>query len=131
MDEARPLLSALSTRHPDSLPLMPLIRKAFTMRVHPDTHAEYEARHRPIWPELEQTLRDHGVRDYSIFLDAGTDTLFAYAEIEDESQWEAIAETEVCQRWWASMKPLMPTHPDNRPVSSPLREVFRLGEDKH
>lgn len=105
---------------------MASLRKAFMMHVHPDMHAEYERRHRPIWPELEVTLREHGVINYSIFLDEETDTLFAYAEIESEERWEAIAQTEICQRWWASMKELMPSNPDNSPVSSPLREVFHI-----
>ena len=37
-----------------------MIRKAFIMHVNPDQHAEYERRHRPIWPELEATLKKHG-----------------------------------------------------------------------
>ncbi|MFT4637329.1 MAG: L-rhamnose mutarotase [Verrucomicrobiales bacterium] len=105
---------------------MALIRKAFKMAVHPDKHAEYEQRHRPIWSELEATLKEHGVHSYSIFLDEETHTLFAYAEIESEECWQAIAQTEVCQRWWASMKELMPYNPDSSPVATPLREVFRL-----
>ena len=105
---------------------MALIRKAFKMTVHPDKHTEYEQRHRPIWPELEATLKEHGVQFYAIFLDEETHTLFAYAEIESEERWQAIARTEVCQRWWASMRELMPSNPDNSPVSTPLREVFRL-----
>ncbi|MBL9170122.1 MAG: L-rhamnose mutarotase [Verrucomicrobiales bacterium] len=105
-----------------------MIRKAFKMFVHPDQHAEYERRHRPIWPELEAVLRQHGVRSYSIFIDSTTNELFAYAEIEDESRWEQIAATEVCQRWWKSMSSLMESHPDHRPKSVELREVFRLGD---
>ncbi|MEZ5324691.1 MAG: L-rhamnose mutarotase [Verrucomicrobiales bacterium] len=103
-------------------------RVAFKMQVHPDKHTEYEHRHNPIWPELEQTLKDHGVRTYSIFLDEETHALFAYAEIESEERWNAIAETDVCQRWWLSMKELMPANADNSPVSSPLREVFHIAE---
>lgn len=106
---------------------MKTLRKAFKMRVYPDKHVEYERRHHPIWPELEETLKAHGVRHYCIFLDEETHTLFAYAEIESEERWEAIAQTEICQRWWASMKDLMPSNADNSPVSTPLREVFRLG----
>ena len=45
-----------------------MIRRAFVMQVRPDRHEEYRARHNPIWPELEQTLADHGVRSYSISL---------------------------------------------------------------
>jgi L-rhamnose mutarotase len=105
---------------------MNLLRKAFVMRVHPDQHAEYERRHNPIWPELEQTLKAHGVHNYSIFLNAETNQLFAYAEIESEAQWTAIAATDACQRWWQHMQGVMPSHPDHSPQSSPLREVFHL-----
>jgi L-rhamnose mutarotase len=37
-----------------------------------------------------------------------------------------VAETEVCQRWWASMKDLMPSNADNSPISEPLKPVFFL-----
>lgn len=103
-----------------------MIRKAFVMRVHPDRHAEYECRHRPIWQELTDLLRRQGALNYSIHLDALTSTLFAYAEIEDEVRWAAIAADPVCQRWWAHMAEIMPANPDGSPVSRPLREVFVL-----
>ena len=88
--------------------------------------AEYERRHRPIWADLERVLFEHGVRNYSIFIDERTNDLFGYAEIEDEARWQAIAQTDVCRRWWVSMSPLMPSHEDHRPVSRELTEVFRL-----
>ncbi|EIS50270.1 L-rhamnose mutarotase, partial [Yersinia pestis] len=31
-----------------------------------------------------------------------------------------------CQRWWQHMADVMPSHPDNSPVSQALREVFYL-----
>ena len=96
------------------------------MSVNAGAEAEYEKRHRPIWPELEQVLRDHGVHNYSIFLHEETRQLFGYAEIEDERKWAAIAQTPVCQRWWAHMKDLMPSHPDHSPLSTGLREVFHI-----
>ena len=92
-----------------------MIRKAFVMQVNPDQHAEYEARHNPIWSELEQTLKDHGVHNYSIFLDADTHQLFAYVEIEDEERWNSIAETPDCRRWWTYMKDIMASNPDDSP----------------
>ena len=103
-----------------------MLRRAFIMRVNPDQHREYERRHNPIWPELEATLKAHGVLSYSIFLDAGTSQLFAYAEIEDEARWKAIARTEVCQRWWKHMTDVMPANPDNSPEARDLREVFHI-----
>ena len=105
-----------------------MIRKAFVMSVDAGAEAEYEQRHNPIWPELEATLRAHGVRSYSIFLHPETRQLFACAEIESEERWQAIAQTEVCRRWWAHMREIMPANADSSPVSASLREVFRLPE---
>ncbi len=103
-----------------------MIRKAFIMRLKPNQQTEYIRRHSPIWPELQATLKEHGVQHYSIFLDRETDKLFAYAEIESEERWAAIANTEICRRWWASMKDLMATNDDNSPIAIPLDEVFHL-----
>ena len=103
-----------------------MIRKAFLMSVNPNSHAEYERRHRPIWNELASVLKDHGVANYSIFLDESTSLLFGYAEIESNECWAAIAETDECRRWWAYMKDVMPTNADNSPVSTELNEVFHL-----
>jgi L-rhamnose mutarotase len=103
-----------------------MIRKAFRMSVHPGQEAEYERRHQPIWRELEETLLKHGVLSYSIFLDPGTNGLFGYVEVESEERWQAIASTEVCRRWWAYMKDLMPVAADFSPVSFDLREVFHI-----
>jgi L-rhamnose mutarotase len=103
-----------------------MIRKAFRMSVHPGQEAEYERRHNPIWRELQEALIQHGVCHYSIFLDPESRDLFAYVELESEERWDAIAATDVCRRWWQSMRPLMPAHPDDRPVSRDLREVFHI-----
>lgn len=96
------------------------------MTVHPGQEAEYQRRHAPIWPELEAVLKAYGVASYSIFLHPETRQLFAYAEIEDEARWQAIAQTEVCRRWWSSMRELMPTNADHSPVAEELKEVFHI-----
>jgi L-rhamnose mutarotase len=103
-----------------------MIRRAFRMSIHDGQAAEYERRHHPIWAELEQTLLAHGVHSYSIFLDADTNTLFAYVEMESEERWAEVAQTDVCQRWWRDMREIMPSNPDNSPVSRECREVFHL-----
>ena len=103
-----------------------MIRKAFRMSVHPGQEEEYARRHSPIWPELEAVLEAHGAHNYSIFLDPADHSLFAYVEIEDEARWDAIARTPECRRWWAHMREVMPSNPDDSPVSVQLREVFHL-----
>lgn len=103
-----------------------MIRKAFVMTLLPGMEEEYRRRHNPIWPELSRTLSEHGVHNYSIFLDRSNNRLFAYAEIEDEARWNRIADTPVCRRWWTSMKPLMLTNADDSPAAGDLAEVFHL-----
>ena len=105
------------------------MRLAFTMSIAPEQAAEYEARHNPIWPELEATLIEHGVTSYSIFMDRATGSLFAYAEVEDLDRWQSIAKTEVCQRWWRSMAPLMAVNADQSPKTTSLAEVFHIESD--
>jgi L-rhamnose mutarotase len=96
------------------------------MSVHPGSEAEYERRHSPIWRELQETLTAHGVHNYSIFLHPETRQLFGYAEIDSEAQWAAIAQTDVCKRWWKHMADVMPSNPDNSPVSTDLKPVFYM-----
>jgi L-rhamnose mutarotase len=103
-----------------------MIRKAFIMSVNPGCEQEYERRHKPIWPELEQTLKEHGAHRYSIFLDGETRQLFGYVEVEDEQRWNAIADTPICRKWWAHMKEIMPSNPDDSPIARELREVFHI-----
>jgi L-rhamnose mutarotase len=104
-----------------------MIRKAFLMSVVRGCESEYQSRHNPIWPELEQVLKSHGAHNYSIFLNRGTNQLFAYLEVEDEARWAAIAETPECKRWWEHMRDLMACNPDSSPKLVDLNEVFHLG----
>lgn len=96
------------------------------MTLIPGHQAEYQRRHQPTWPEVEEVLREHGVQNYSIFLNRGTDQLFGYAEIESEELWQQISQTDACRRWWSYMNELMLTNPDNSPVTVTLDEVFHL-----
>jgi L-rhamnose mutarotase len=103
-----------------------MLRKAFRMSIHAGAAEEYARRHQPIWAELEATLLAHGVSTYSIFLDRATNDLFGYVEVEDENRWAAIAQTDVCRRWWTHMRDLMPVNPDDSPRSTELEEVFHI-----
>jgi L-rhamnose mutarotase len=103
-----------------------MIHQAFRMSVHPGRGQKYATRHQPIWAELAAVLRAHGTRNYSIFHDPSTHRLFADVEIEDEARWQAVAHTEVCQRWWKFMGGIRPGNPDGSLVACELREVFHL-----
>jgi len=103
-----------------------MIRKASIMKVYLNCFDEYKKRHDELWPEMAAVLKEHGGHNYSIFLDEATGTLFAYVEIESEERWDAVAQTEICQKWWSYMKDIMEVNSDNSPVSTPLKDVFYL-----
>lgn len=102
------------------------MRVAFKMKLNEGHEQEYEKRHNPIWAELKEVLLNHGVTDYSIFLDKESNDLFAYAEIEDREQWDDVANTDVCKKWWDYMAPLMEVNDDKSPVSIELKQVFHI-----
>lgn len=103
-----------------------MARKAFKMQLHRGFEEEYKRRHDNLWPELKQLLKQNGIRDYSIYLDEDTNTLFGVMEVENPELLEKMAENPVMKKWWAYMKDIMDANPDNSPVSIPLREVFYL-----
>lgn len=103
-----------------------MLKKVFTFQVYPDKLAEYINRHNPVAPEMAAMLKEHGVHNYSLHLAQDDTTLFGYAEIESEDRWNAIADTEICQKWWEDMAPLMRTNDDNSPETKTLREIFYL-----
>lgn len=103
-----------------------MIRKGFKMKLYPGMEAEYEKRHNELWPEMQDMIHDHGGKNYSIYLDKETLTLFGYIEIEDEELWAKGADTKINRKWWDFMADIMETNPDNSPVSVDLRPVFHL-----
>ena len=96
------------------------------MAVHKGQESEYERRHAEIWAEFRCMLIAHGIQSYSIYLDPETNDLFGYVECEDEARWIAIANSDVCRRWWRHMREIMPANDDDSPISRDLREVFHL-----
>ena len=100
--------------------------KGFKMKLYPGMEAEYERRHNLLWPEMKDMIHEHGGKNYSIFLDRDTLTLFGYIEIEDEARWSASADTAINRKWWDYMADIMETNPDNSPVSIPLPELFYM-----
>ena len=100
--------------------------KGFKMKLYPGMKEEYEKRHNNLWPEMQDMIHEYGGKNYTIFLDEETNTLFGYIELEDEARWAESADTEICRKWWDYMADIMETNPDNSPVSIDLTNVFHL-----
>jgi len=96
------------------------------MKLFKGQEAEYKRRHDVLWPELKELLDKTGVREYTIFLDESTNHLFGVLKIEDQRNLDELPHHPVMKKWWAYMKDIMESNPDNSPVSVPLQEVFYL-----
>ncbi len=101
-------------------------RLAFRMKLVPGYEAEYKRRHDEIWPELSALLKETGVSDYGIFLDADSNDLFGVLKLEEGRTMDDLPSHPVMRKWWAYMADIMETRPDHSPVSTPLREVFYM-----
>ena len=100
--------------------------KGFKMKLYPGMEAEYEKRHNALWQEMKDMIHEYGGKNYTIFLDRETNTLFGCIELESEEKWSASADTAICRKWWDFMADIMETNADNSPVSVDLVNVFHL-----
>jgi L-rhamnose mutarotase len=81
-------------------------RHGLVVDVVPDRRAEYVRLHSAVWPQVEQTLRDCNVTNYTIFVIE--DTLFAYYEYagtDHAADMARIAQDPVSQEWWTHTDP--------------------------
>ncbi|MEN8202309.1 MAG: L-rhamnose mutarotase [Bacteroidota bacterium] len=99
-------------------------RLAFKMQLNPGMIQEYEKRHNEIWPELVKLLKNNGISEYSIFFDEETHILFGFQKQSGEKSSQELGELEIVKKWWTWMAEMYETHPDNSPVTTPLKEVF-------
>jgi L-rhamnose mutarotase len=103
-------------------------RICFLLQVKPDWLDEYKLRHRAVWPEMLNALRETGWKNYSLFL-REDGLLVGYLETEDFERARAgMALREVNERWQREMKDffLQPAEllPDS--AMAPFEEIFHL-----
>jgi len=102
-------------------------RICFLLRVKPDRLEEYKERHKAVWPEMLDALRETGWHNYSLFLrDDGL--LIGYVETPDfQAAIDGMAKKEVNQRWQSQMAEFFDLgggHADE--AMRPIPEVFHL-----
>lgn len=103
-------------------------RVCFLLRVRPERLDEYVARHRAVWPDMLEALRQAGWRNYSLFL-RPDGLLVGYLETDDFAAALARMEaTDVNACWQAEMAELFELPGGERPDTGleRLPEIFHL-----
>lgn len=82
-------------------------RYAWKARIAEGMAEEYIRRHKYIWPEMTQMLKDAGIHNYSIWRNGNE--LFAYYEcdLDYETSLKIQMESETGQRWNQSMEGIL------------------------
>jgi L-rhamnose mutarotase len=104
------------------------MRVCFLLKVRAEKLEEYKARHRAVWPEMLEALRETGWRNYSLFL-RPDGLLVGYLETDDFAQCLAgMKQREVNARWQAQMAPFFESTGGGVADDNmfPLAEVFHL-----
>jgi L-rhamnose mutarotase len=107
-----------------------MARVCFTLKVDPARLEEYRARHRRVWPEMLEALRDAGWRDYTLHL-RQDGLLVGTLETDDLASAQAAMErTDVNRRWQAEMAAFFCDLDGERPDTGMqvLEKVFDLDE---
>lgn len=104
------------------------MRVCFLLKVRAERLEEYKLRHKSVWPEMLDALRETGWRNYSLFL-RKDGLLVGYLETDDFRKClEGMKQHEVNARWQTQMAPFFESaaggHADDNMM--PLEEVFHL-----
>ena len=103
-------------------------RVGFVLKVRRERIEEYRRRHKELWPEMLEALRETGWHNYSLFL-REDGLLFGYLETPDfEKALAGMAGREVNDRWQKEMAPFFEALEGRAADESmlPLEEVFHL-----
>ena len=103
-------------------------RICFQLQVKPDRIPEYIERHRAVWPEMLEAIRDAGRRNYSIFLREDGLLIGYYETDDDAASAAALAADPRTAEWEESSTDLFVSLASDRADQSALqlREVFNL-----
>jgi len=103
-------------------------RVCFILQVRPERLDEYKERHRTVWPEMQQALRETGWNNYSLFL-REDGLMVGYLETEDfERAREEMGRRDINAKWQQEMASFFQNPPGISPDRAmvPLQEVFHL-----
>jgi L-rhamnose mutarotase len=106
-------------------------RIGVTVGLRPEALDEYRRIHRTLWPEIEQAIKQAGIRNYSIFYLDGQ--LFGYFEhpgpdAEFAAAMKRLAAAPRMREWWDVTEPMQIPRPDRKPGDwwTSMEEVFHL-----
>lgn len=101
-----------------------MIRVARIAKLKSGCEAEYIQRHKEVWPEVLELIKNSGVKNYSIYI-SGLD-LYSYLEVDDwDKAIEKMLNVMIGNKFQEYMAPLMDSNDPKSPWTE-IKEVFHL-----
>ena len=100
-----------------------------TIRLKPDGADEYLKHHAAVWPGVLRKIKECNISNYSIFFkDNILFTYFEYTGYDFEADMKNMADDEITQKWWDTVKPLMDPIKTRQPGEfwADMEEIFHL-----
>jgi L-rhamnose mutarotase len=98
-------------------------------RLRPELREKYLSLHRDVWPQVEATITDCGIRNFTIYVTGDVIVgYFEYVGDDYEADQAKMAEDPFTQDWWALTGPCqLPFHERSElPNWEPLDEAWHL-----
>ncbi|MBN2167485.1 MAG: L-rhamnose mutarotase [Marinilabiliaceae bacterium] len=100
-----------------------------TIKLKPECASEYIKHHKLVWPAVLRKIKECNISNYSIFFK--DNNLFAYFEYEGydfNGDMKKMADDEITQKWWDTVKPLMDPLETRQPGEfwADMEEIFHL-----
>ena len=101
-----------------------MVRKAYLLRLKPDSLEGYTYWHDNIWPELVDEMVTQGIHNITLW--NVDDMVFLSSEVEDEDTWQKFWDTDVHRRWGDVMNPFMHYRDDGIVDSREIKEIWHI-----
>ncbi|NYD68271.1 L-rhamnose mutarotase [Agromyces atrinae] len=92
-------------------------------RLVPEKRDEYLALHRMVWPQVEKTISESGIRNFTIFsLDDVIIAYYEYVGDDFDADQQRMASDPITQEWWTHTAPCQ--RPLREDSTAPNWEIF-------
>lgn len=99
---------------------------SFTLRLYKGQEQNLITKHRDVWPELIKLFKETGIKDYRIFFDKKTNTIFETMKIDNETSFDMLCKSECMLMWYLTLGRLVDTDKNHIPIRVPLTEIFYM-----
>jgi len=99
-------------------------RLLFKLKLYEQQEQKFVESYNAMWPELKELFEDIGIREYSIFLDAKSLTIYETMKVNDAAIFDLLSKHQTTIMWYLILGDLVETDKNNIPIRICLNEIY-------